>query len=157
MLNTSRLGRGPPKVDCQSCLPCTLPISFVHSCSASSITGLGIYIEPNHGCNSFGPSLPSSLYAPGPAMSSHPPAISLIMPTIDWGATFQRCVQAAAKGLGEGDQLLVVFDGTPSPPATRPATLRRPPPSTGRRSPSPAPMTPPRPSAAAGPTSPATS
>ncbi len=50
-------------------------------------------------------------------MSSHPPAISLIMPTIDWGATFQRCVQAAAKGLGEGDQLLVVFDGTPSPPA----------------------------------------
>ncbi|MFN5463891.1 MAG: glycosyltransferase 87 family protein [Cyanobacteriota bacterium] len=49
-------------------------------------------------------------------MSGPPPAISLIMPTIDWGPTFQRCVQAAAKGLGEADQLLVVFDGTPPPP-----------------------------------------
>lgn len=44
------------------------------------------------------------------------PAISLIMPTIDWEQTFQRCVRAAAAGLGPSDQLLVVFDGQPPAP-----------------------------------------
>lgn len=38
-------------------------------------------------------------------------AISLIMPTIDWGTTFRRCLEAAAAGLGPDDQLVVVFDG----------------------------------------------
>jgi GT2 family glycosyltransferase len=42
--------------------------------------------------------------------------ISLIMPTIDWGPTFQRCVLAAANALHQGDQLIVVFDGTAPPP-----------------------------------------
>lgn len=45
-------------------------------------------------------------------MNLRPWAISLIMPTIEWGPTFQRCVHAAAKGLENADQLLVVFDGT---------------------------------------------
>lgn len=46
-----------------------------------------------------------------------PEGISLIMPTIDWGPTFQRCVQAAAASLGQADELFVVFDGSPpSPP-----------------------------------------
>lgn len=43
-------------------------------------------------------------------------AISLIMPTIDWGPTFQRCLQAAAAATGPADALLVVFDGRPPPP-----------------------------------------
>lgn len=42
--------------------------------------------------------------------------LSLIMPTIDWGRTFQRCVLAAANALHQGDQLIVVFDGTAPPP-----------------------------------------
>lgn len=42
--------------------------------------------------------------------------ISLIMPTIDWGPTFQRCVLAAANALHQGDQLIVIFDGTAPPP-----------------------------------------
>jgi GT2 family glycosyltransferase len=42
--------------------------------------------------------------------------ISLIIPTIDWGPTFQRCVLAAANVLHQGDQLIVVFDGTAPPP-----------------------------------------
>jgi len=58
-----------------------------------------------------------------------PQAISLIMPTIDWGPTFQRCVRAAAASLSPSDQLLVVFDGSsPDPPAwllTTGATLLR--------------------------------
>ncbi|MFM7087533.1 MAG: glycosyltransferase family 2 protein [Cyanobium sp.] len=43
-------------------------------------------------------------------------SISLIMPTIDWGAVFLRCLQAAITALGRDDQLLVVFDGRPPPP-----------------------------------------
>jgi GT2 family glycosyltransferase len=38
-------------------------------------------------------------------------AISLIMPTIDWGSTFRLCLEAAAANLGPDDQLVVVFDG----------------------------------------------
>jgi hypothetical protein len=43
-------------------------------------------------------------------------AISLIMPTIDWGPTFALCLQAARAALGADDELLVVFDGVPPPP-----------------------------------------
>ena len=43
-------------------------------------------------------------------------AISLIMPTVDWGLTFALCLQAAQAALGPGDELLVVFDGVPPPP-----------------------------------------
>jgi hypothetical protein len=43
-------------------------------------------------------------------------AISVIMPTVDWGPTFALCLQAAHAGLGADDQLLVVFDGVPPPP-----------------------------------------
>ncbi|MEB3354601.1 MAG: glycosyltransferase [Cyanobacteriota bacterium] len=43
-------------------------------------------------------------------------AISLIMPTVDWGPTFGLCLQAAHAGLRTDDQLLVVFDGVPPPP-----------------------------------------
>lgn len=44
------------------------------------------------------------------------PAISLIMPTIDWGPPFDRCLQAAVAALGPQDELLVVFDGSPPAP-----------------------------------------
>jgi glycosyltransferase involved in cell wall biosynthesis len=43
-------------------------------------------------------------------------AISLIMPTVDWGPTFALCLQAARAGLGADDELLVVFDGLPEDP-----------------------------------------
>ena len=39
-------------------------------------------------------------------------AISLIMPTIDYGDTFRCCVEAAHRALRPGDQLLIVLDGT---------------------------------------------
>ena len=39
------------------------------------------------------------------------PAISLVMPTISWGAPFDCCLQAATTGLTSIDELLVVFDG----------------------------------------------
>ena len=42
--------------------------------------------------------------------------ISLIMPTIDWGPIVQRCVLAAANALHQGDQLIVIFDGSAPPP-----------------------------------------
>ena len=43
-------------------------------------------------------------------------AISLIMPTVDWGPTFALCLQAAWSGLGADDEMLVVFDGFPADP-----------------------------------------
>ncbi|MFM9103119.1 MAG: glycosyltransferase family 2 protein, partial [Cyanobium sp.] len=43
-------------------------------------------------------------------------AISLIMPTVDWGPTFALCLQAPRAALGADDELLVVFDGMPPPP-----------------------------------------
>ena len=42
--------------------------------------------------------------------------ITLIMPTVDWGETFTRCLQAAQAALGADDEVLVVFDGVPPPP-----------------------------------------
>lgn len=41
------------------------------------------------------------------------PSICLVMPTISWDDTFQRCAQAALTGLLPGDQALIVFDGLP--------------------------------------------
>lgn len=38
-------------------------------------------------------------------------AISLIIPTVDWGPTFACCLQSAWAALSPGDELLVVFDG----------------------------------------------
>ena len=49
------------------------------------------------------------------------PALSLVMPTIAWDATFACCFRAALLALRPGDQALIVFDGTPPPP---PAWLR---------------------------------
>ena len=43
-------------------------------------------------------------------------AISLIMPTVDWGPTFSLCLKAARASLSADDELLVVFDGVPPPP-----------------------------------------
>lgn len=43
------------------------------------------------------------------------PSLTVIMPTIDWGATFQRCVQAVVAGLRDGDDFVVVLDGPPIP------------------------------------------
>lgn len=42
--------------------------------------------------------------------------ITLIMPTVDWGEIFTRCLQAAQSALGADDEVLVVFDGVPPPP-----------------------------------------
>jgi glycosyltransferase involved in cell wall biosynthesis len=42
-------------------------------------------------------------------------AISLIMPTVDWGTTFALCLHAAKAALGADDELMVVFDGVPPP------------------------------------------
>lgn len=51
---------------------------------------------------------------PDPAMIKIP-AISLVMPTVDWDSVFCRCARAAIAALGPGDEVLIVFDGAPPP------------------------------------------
>ncbi|MEB3332287.1 MAG: glycosyltransferase [Synechococcaceae cyanobacterium] len=53
-----------------------------------------------------------------PPPPPQPPTLSLVMPTIAWDATFERCARAALAGLRPGEQALIMFDGTPpQPPA----------------------------------------
>jgi len=60
--------------------------------------------------------------------------LSLVMPTLDWGATFRLCLEQALACLQEGDEALVVLDGdaAPAPPWLEALPVRLL--STGRRS-----------------------
>lgn len=45
-----------------------------------------------------------------------PRALSVIMPTIDWGSVFEVCARAVGARLGPNDEFLVVFDGPQQQP-----------------------------------------